>query len=99
MFTAGFYLALVWMLEGLEARRLRCGDSIILEGRVFNEIINYHFNLAGVGLFAISYEPSTGTLVPHPSKPPGFLASRPFINFSARVIDSIEVWIKKNTTP
>jgi len=69
MFTAGFYLALVWMLEGLEARRLRRGDGIILEGRVFNEIINYHFNLAGVGLFdllsAMSYEPSTGTLGPH----------------------------------
>lgn len=76
MFTAGFYLALVWMLEGLEARRLRCGDSIILEGRVFNEIINYHFNLAGVGLFAISYEPSTGTLVPHLRSLPAYQLPR-----------------------
>jgi len=88
MFRAGFYLAQVWMLGGWEAEklgsgeagRLRCGDGIILEGRAFNEIINYHFNFAGVGLFAISYEPSTGTLVPHlrnlPSLPASSLPGR-----------------------
>jgi hypothetical protein len=52
-------------LGSQDAGRLRCGDGIIIEGRAFNEIINYHLNFAGVGLFAISYEPSTGTLVPH----------------------------------
>ena len=56
--TAGFYLALYRMLEGLEARSLRYGESVIREGRAFNEIINYHLNFVGVGvgLFAISYE-------------------------------------------
>lgn len=32
MFTAGFYLALVWMLEGLEARGLEGLEARMLEG-------------------------------------------------------------------